>query len=55
MAEIQLMMKTFDDLRWTFERVTDTVREHDAQLEKDRKLLAYWEDIRNQIQEHEHR
>jgi len=53
MAEIQLMMKTFDELHGTWKRVTETVREHDAQLEKDRKLLAYWEDIRKQIQNHE--
>ena len=53
MAEIQLMMKTFDDLESTWKRVTETVREHDAQLEKDMKLLAYWEDIHNQIQAHE--
>jgi hypothetical protein len=52
MAEIQLMMKTFDDLQRSFKRVAETIREHDAQLEKDRKLLAYWEDIRSQIQEH---
>jgi hypothetical protein len=52
MAEIQLMMKTFDDLYSTWKRMTETVREHDAQLQKDRKLLAYWEDVRNQIREH---
>jgi hypothetical protein len=52
MAEIQLMMKTFDDLQSTWNRVTETVREHDAQLHKDKKLLAYWEDIRNQIGEY---
>ena len=53
MAEIQLLMKTFDELHGTWKRVTETVREHDAQLEKDRKLLAYWEDLRKQIQNHE--
>jgi hypothetical protein len=52
MAEIQLMMKTFDNLQRSFKRVAKTVREHDAQLEKDRKLLAYWEDIQSQIQGH---
>jgi hypothetical protein len=53
MAEIQLIMRTFDDLQSTWKRVTETVREHDPQLEKDKKLLAYWEDLWNQIQEHE--
>jgi hypothetical protein len=52
MAEIQLMMKTFDKLQQSFKRVAKTIQEHDAQLEKDRKLLAYWEDISSQIQEH---
>jgi len=54
MAEIQLLMKTFDELHGTWKRVTETVREHDAQLEKDRKLLAYWEDLRKQIRNHEY-
>lgn len=53
MAEIHLMMKTFDELQLTWKRVTETVQEHDAQLEKDRKLLAYLEDIHNQIREQE--
>lgn len=53
MAEIRLIMKTFDDLHSTWKRVAETVREHDAQLEKDRKLLAYWEDMRTQIREQE--
>ena len=53
MAEIQLMIKTFDELHGTWKRVTETVQEHDAQLEKDRKLLAYWEDLHKQIQNHE--
>ena len=43
MAEIQLMMKTFNELHSTWQRVTETVHEHDTQLERDRKLLAYWE------------
>ena len=47
------MMKTFDQLHGTWQRVTESVREHDAQLEKDRKLLAYWEDIRKQFQNKE--
>jgi hypothetical protein len=46
-------MKTFAELQSTWKRVMETVREHDAQLEKDRKLLAYLEDICNQIQEQE--
>lgn len=53
MAEIHLMMETFDELQSTWKRVTETVREHDAQLEKDRKLLVYLEDIRKQIREQE--
>jgi hypothetical protein len=53
MAELQLMVKIFDDLYSTWKRVTETIREHDGQLEKDKKLLAYWEDLRKQIKEQE--
>jgi hypothetical protein len=55
MAELQLMVKIFDDLYSTWKKVTEAVREHDGQLEKDKKLLAYWEDLRNQIQEQQYK
>jgi len=51
MTEIQLMMKTFKELHLTWQRVTETICEHDAQLERDRKLLAYWEDVQQKIQQ----
>ena len=51
MAEIQAMMKMFDDLHSTWKSITETIREHDGHLERDRKLLAYWEDLRQQLQE----
>jgi hypothetical protein len=47
LAEIQLIMRTFDNLHSTWRRITETVRENDRQLERDKELLAYWEDLRN--------
>jgi hypothetical protein len=47
------MIKTFEDLQATWKRVMETVQEHDAQLEKNRKLLAYLKDMHNQIWEQE--
>jgi hypothetical protein len=43
MAELHLIEKTYGDLCKTHQRIVETVREHDTQLEQDSKDVAYWE------------
>lgn len=50
MAELHLIQKTYDDLRKTYQRIVQTIREHDSQLERDAREVAYWEARREEIQ-----
>jgi hypothetical protein len=49
MAELHLIEKTYGDLRKTYQRIVETIREHDTQLEQDSKYVAYWAVHREQM------
>lgn len=42
MAELHIIEKAYNDLRKSYQRVVETIREHDTQLEHDSKEVAYW-------------
>lgn len=49
MAEVQLLQKSYDDLYRTHQRIMETIREHDGQLERDGDEVAYWEARRQEL------
>ena len=49
MAKLHLIKKTYSDLHKTYQRIVETIWEHDTQLEQDSKDVAYWEVRREEM------